>query len=91
MPELNLGDDLTNPFLLNPEGTVTPEMEKQSGDGFSVAAKSEINGYGAPFIMAGANTRVCAAPLPYWRKCKNPMARISFIKNLPFTRHDGAR
>ena len=58
MPELNLGDDLTNPFLLNPEGTTTPEMEKQSVDVFGVAAKSEINGYGAPFIMAGANTRV---------------------------------
>ena len=28
MPELDLGDDLTNPFLLNPDGTVTPEMEK---------------------------------------------------------------
>lgn len=58
MPDLNLGDDLTDPFLLNPDGTTTPEMEKHSTDTFAVAAKPEINGYGAPFIMAAANTRV---------------------------------
>ena len=58
MPELDLGDDLTNPFLLNPDGTVTPEMKKASSDGFSIAAKPEVKGFAAPFIMAGANTRV---------------------------------
>ncbi len=42
MPELDLGDDLTNPFLLNPDGTVTPEMKKASSDGFSIAAKPEV-------------------------------------------------
>jgi short subunit dehydrogenase-like uncharacterized protein len=58
MPQLDLGDDLTDPFLLNPEASTTPEMEKQSRDGFGIAKKREINGFGAPFIMAAANTRV---------------------------------
>lgn len=58
MPDLNLGDDLTDPFLLNPEGSVSADMQKQSGDDFSIASKPEIKGYGAPFIMAAANTRV---------------------------------
>ena len=58
MPDLNLGDDLTNPFLLNPEGSVSSEQAKHSKDGFGVAAKPEVNGFAAPFIMAGANTRV---------------------------------
>jgi short subunit dehydrogenase-like uncharacterized protein len=58
MPELNLGDDLTDPFLLNPTGSTTPEMEKASRDGFGVAKKAEVNGFASPFIMAAANTRV---------------------------------
>ena len=58
MPDLNLGDDLTNPFLLNPEGSTTAEMEKHSGDDFGVRSQPAINGFGAPFIMAAANTRV---------------------------------
>lgn len=58
MPDLNLGDDLTDPFLLNPAGSVSADMQKQSGDDFSIAPKPEIKGYGAPFIMAAANTRV---------------------------------
>ncbi len=58
MPDLNLGDDLTDPFLLNPEGSVSPLMRAGSKDGFAVAKKPEINGFGAPFIMAAANTRV---------------------------------
>ena len=58
MPDLNLGNDLTNPFLLNPEGSISTEQERQSKDGFGVASKPEVNGFAAPFIMAGANTRV---------------------------------
>ena len=58
MPDLNLGDDLTDPFLLNPKGSFSSEQESQSKDGFSVASKPEVNGFAAPFIMAGANTRV---------------------------------
>lgn len=58
MPELDLGDDLTDPFLLNPEGTVTPQMKQASGDSLGMAKKPEVKGFAAPFIMAAANTRV---------------------------------
>ena len=58
MPDLKLGDDLTNPFLLNPDGTTTPAMAAHSKDGFGIAAKPPVKGFAAPFIMAAANTRV---------------------------------
>lgn len=58
MPDLNLGDDLTDPFSLNPDGSTTPDMARHSKDGFGVAAKPEVEGFAAPFIMAAANTRV---------------------------------
>lgn len=58
MPDLNLGSDLTDPFLLNPEGATSPQMAAHSKDEFGIAAKPEVNGFAAPFIMAGANTRV---------------------------------
>ena len=62
MPELNLGDDLTNPFLLNPEGTITPEMEKQSVDVFGVAAKSEITAMARRLSWPVPIRVWCAAP-----------------------------
>ena len=58
MPDLKLGDDLTNPFLLNPDGTTTLAMAAHSKDGFGIAAKPPVKGFAAPFIMAAANTRV---------------------------------
>ena len=58
MPDVASADDMTDPFLLNPSGSVTPEMEKNSKDKFGVTSRDEIQGFGGPFIMAGANTRV---------------------------------
>ncbi len=58
MGDLNLGDDMTNPFLLNPPESYTPEMKKAERDRLSVAEKPEINGWAGPFVMAAANTRV---------------------------------
>ena len=58
MPDVAQIDDMTNPFLLNPVGTFTPEMKKNSKDKYSIISRPEIKGYGSPFIMAGANTRV---------------------------------
>ena len=58
MPDVASTDDMANPFLLNPSGSVSPEMEKNSKDKFSVTSRDEIQGFGGPFIMAGANTRV---------------------------------
>ena len=58
MGELDLGDDLTNPFLLNPEDSYTDEQMQLSSDRVGIAKKSEINAWSGPFIMATANTRV---------------------------------
>ncbi len=58
MGELDLGDDLTNPFLLNPKDSYSDEQMQLSSDRVGIAKKSEINAWSGPFIMATANTRV---------------------------------
>jgi short subunit dehydrogenase-like uncharacterized protein len=58
MGELDLGDDLTNPFLLNPENSYSNEQKKLSGDRVGISKKPEIKAWSGPFIMATANTRV---------------------------------
>ena len=58
MGELDLGDDLTNPFLLNPEDSYSDEQMQLSSDRVGIAKKNEINAWSGPFIMATANTRV---------------------------------
>ena len=58
MGELDLGDDLTNPFLLNPEDSYSYEQKKLSGDRVGISKKPEIKAWSGPFIMATANTRV---------------------------------
>ena len=58
MGELDLGDDLTDPFLLNPEDSYSNKQKLLSSDRVGIAKKSEINAWSGPFIMATANTRV---------------------------------
>ena len=58
MGELDLGDDLTDPFLLNPEDSYSNKQKQLSSDRVGIAKKSEINAWSGPFIMATANTRV---------------------------------
>ena len=58
MGELDLGDDLTNPFLLNPEDSYSDEQMQLSSDKVGIAKKPKINAWSGPFIMATANTRV---------------------------------
>ena len=58
MSELDLGDDLTNPFLLNPKDSFSDQQLLHSSDRVGLAKKSEINAWSGPFIMATANTRV---------------------------------
>ena len=58
MGDLDLKDELTDPFLLNPPDSYSEEMHTESRDTFEIAEKPEINGWGGPFVMAGANTRV---------------------------------
>ena len=58
MGELDLGDDLTDPFLLNPEDSYSNKQKQLSSDRIGIARKPEINAWSGPFIMATANTRV---------------------------------
>ena len=58
LADLDLGKSLFDPFLLNPEGTVSEEQRKQSKDKTGVLEQDAINGWSGPFIMAAANTRV---------------------------------
>ena len=58
MGDLNLGKEIRNPFLLNPEGSYTSEQKELSSDIFSISKNKDLNAWSGPFIMAGANTRV---------------------------------
>ena len=58
MGELDLSDDLTDPFLLNPEDSYSNKQKQLSSDRVGIAKKPEIKAWSGPFIMATANTRV---------------------------------
>ena len=58
MGELDLGDDLTDPFLLNPDDSYSNKQKQLSSDRVGIAKKPEINAWSGPFIMATASTRV---------------------------------
>lgn len=58
MGGLNLGKEIRDPFLLNPEGSYTSEQKELSSDIFSISKNKDLNAWSGPFIMAGANTRV---------------------------------
>ena len=58
MGELNLGDQLRDTFLLNPEGSVTDQQRKDSIPIKGVKKKEEIDSWIGPFIMAMANNLV---------------------------------
>ena len=58
LADLDLGKSIFDPFLLNPEDTVSDEQKKLSKDKTGVLEQDAINGWSGPFIMAAANTRV---------------------------------
>ena len=58
MGDLNLGNDLLDPFLLNPKDSYSQEQLDLSSDKVGITKKQEINAWSGPFIMANANTRV---------------------------------
>ena len=58
MGDLDLGKEIRDPFLLNPEGSYTSEQKKLSSDVFNISQRRDLNAWSGPFIMAGANTRV---------------------------------
>ena len=58
MGDLDLGKEIRDPFLLNPEGSYTNEQKKLSSDVFKILKQKDLNAWSGPFVMAGANTRV---------------------------------
>lgn len=58
MGDLNLGKQMQDPFLLNPEGSVTPEQRSLSSDKVKIKKNNLINAWTGRFIMATMNTRV---------------------------------
>jgi short subunit dehydrogenase-like uncharacterized protein len=58
MSELDLGDDLTDPFLLNAKDSYSETQKQLSSDKVGIAKKNQISAWAGPFIMATANTRV---------------------------------
>ena len=53
-----LNKDMRDPFVLNPEETVTAEQRGKSKDGFSIKQVEGIDGWTGMGLMAVANTRV---------------------------------
>ena len=43
--DLDLGDDLLDPYLLNPKDSYTQEQKEQSSDRVGIAKKNEINAW----------------------------------------------
>ena len=58
MGDLDLGNDLLDPFLLNPKNSYSQEQIDLSSDRVGIKKKQQINAWSGPFIMANANTRV---------------------------------
>ena len=53
-----LNKDMRDPFVLNPEETVSAEQREKSKDGFSIKQVEGIDGWTGMGLMAMANTRV---------------------------------
>ena len=53
-----LNKDMRDPFVLNPEETVSTEQREKSKDGFSIKQVEGIDGWTGMGLMAMANTRV---------------------------------
>ena len=53
-----LGKEMRDPFVLNPQETVSEEQRQKSKDGFVVEQVDGINGWSGIGMMAVANTRV---------------------------------
>ena len=53
-----LSKEMRDPFVLNPEDTVSEEQREKSKDGFSIEQVEGIDGWAGMGLMAVANTRV---------------------------------
>ena len=53
-----LSKEMRDPFLLNPENSVTEEQRKKSKDEMKIEKIEELDAWSGMFVMAAANTRV---------------------------------
>ena len=58
MGDLKLGKKMNDPFVLNPEKSVSNEQKLLSSDSVGIKKNSLIESWTGPFIMAVSNTRV---------------------------------
>ena len=58
MGDLKLGKKMNDPFVLNPEKSVSKEQKLLGSDSVGLKKNSLINSWTGPFIMAVSNTRV---------------------------------
>ena len=58
MVDLKLGKKMNDPFVLNPENSVSKEQKLLSSDSIGLKKNSLIKSWTGPFIMAVSNTRV---------------------------------
>ena len=58
MGDLKLGKKMNDPFVLNPEKSVSNEQKLLSSDSVGIKKNSLIESWTGPFIMAISNTRV---------------------------------
>lgn len=75
MGELDLGDQLKDNFLLNPEGSVTDKQRKASIPIKGIKKKEEINSWIGPFIMAMANNLVVRRSAALLEQRQEPYGR----------------
>ena len=67
-----LNKDMRDPFVLNPEETVSAEQRENSKDGFSVKQVEGIDGWTGMGLMAVANTRVVRRSAALMEQNQNP-------------------
>ena len=77
---------MRDPFLLNPQDTVSEIQKNNSSDGFSIKPISGTNEFSGMGLMAFANTRVVRRSAALFDLNQNLMAKILLFKNLEVIR-----
>ena len=77
-----VGKEMRDPFVLNPENTVSEEQREKSKDGFSIEQVDGLEGWSGVGVMAMANTRVVRRSAALMEQNQKP-----YGKNFTFGEH----
>ena len=77
-----LSKEMRDPFVLNPEDTVSEEQREKSKDGFSIEQVEGIDGWAGMGLMAVANTRVVRRSAALMEQNQKP-----YGNNFTFSEH----